>query len=324
MGKLKKLKEWIISDALNGLLMWTPNKLHKFKERGSGFLAFAALVVVSVVWGTTWVVSKKGIMLMPALQLAGIRQLLAGSLYLLYFILKKYPLPSRSDLMPLIVLSLLNFVLSNGLSTWGIKYISAGLGSIIGAIFPLWIVLISMLVDHTKPPKMAVWGMVIGFAGICIIFYNHLADLIDPRFRFGIFLSLIATWSWAFGTIYTKKYAKVFNPYFGLGFQMLLSGLILTIVSAFDPNHLPLDAIPQTSWFAIFYLVIFGSLVGFICYLYALQHLPTEQTAIYAYINPVVALLTGWLVLDESVNLTIFSGCLVTILGVFLVNRSFR
>lgn len=233
-------------------------------------------------------------------------------------------MPSREEFIPLIVLSILNFVMSNGFSTWGLKYISAGLGSIMGAIFPLWIVVIGLFTESTRPPKKAIAGLIIGFGGICVIFYDHLVDFINPDFRFGIFLSLIATWTWAFGTIYTKSHAKIFNPYFGLGFQMVLSGIILSSVSFFDPGFTPISEIPQSTWFAIFYLVIFGSLIGFMCYLYALQHLPTEQTTIYAYVNPIIALLSGWLILDEPLNPVIIGGCFITLAGIFLVNSSYK
>lgn len=321
MSKLKKVRKWIVTDTLNGLLLFTPRKI---KQKGPDFLALLALAMVSFVWGTTWVVSKQGVAHMSALQMAGIRQIIGGSCYLLYFILKKYPLPSKSDFFPLVILSLLNFVLSNGLSTWGVKYISAGLASLIGAIFPLWIVIIGLVSNKVKPPKMAISGVLLGFSGICVIFYNHLGDFVNPDFRFGLILSLIATWSWAFGTIFTKKHAKVFNPYFGLGFQMLLAGLILTFVSGLDSAYVPISDIPAISWFAIFYLVIFGSVIGFICYLYALQHLPTEQTSIYAYINPIVALFMGWIFLGETLSITIFLGGAITLIGIFLVNRSFE
>lgn len=320
MSKLKKIRKWVITDAVNGLLLFTPKKI---KQKGPDFLALFALAVVSIVWGTTWVVSKKGVEFIPALQMAGLRQIIGGSLYLGYFIIRKYPMPGKADFVPLIVLSFLNFVMSNGLSTWGLKYISSGLGSIMGAIFPLWIVVIGLITEKSAPPKKAIFGLFIGFSGICVIFYDHLADFFNPEFRFGIFLSLIATWTWAFGTIYTKSHAKIFNPYFGLGFQMVLSGITLSTISYFDPAHTPIADIPQATWFAIFYLVIFGSLIGFMCYLYALQHLPTEQTTIYAYINPIVALLSGWLILGESLNSLIVTGCVITLFGIYLVNSSF-
>lgn len=320
LSKLKKLRSILITEPLNGISAFTPKQI---RNKGNTYKAVLALIIISIIWGTTWVVSKQGVMHMPALEMAALRQLLGGGCYLIYFLSKGYSLPTKSQIMPLVVLSILNFVLSNGLSTWGVKYISAGLGSIIGAIFPLWIVLIGMFTTKIRPANRTIIGILLGFVGVCIIFYEYLADFLDPDFRFGIFLSLIATWSWAFGTIYTKRHAKVFNPYFGLGFQMFLSGIILFGISLFDPNFLSISEIPGISWFAIIYLTVFGSIIGFICYLYALQHLPTEQASIYAYINPIVALLTGALVLGESLSIVIVFGGIITIFGVYLVNTSF-
>jgi drug/metabolite transporter (DMT)-like permease len=315
------VKNWIISDALNGLLLYIPNKIN---EKSKDFKAFFALGIVSLVWGTTWVVSRQGVTGMPALEMAGIRQILGGLCYLTYFYVKKFPLPSPSQYIPLVVLAFLNFFLSNGLSTWGVKYISSGLAAIIGAIFPIWIVVIGLCIEKNLPPRMAIIGLITGFGGICIIFYNHLSSFIQPDFSFGILVSLIATISWAFGTIYTKKHAKIFNAYFGLGFQMLLSGIVLLVVSSLDASFMPFSEIPKVSWYAIFYLVIFGSVIGFGCYLYALQRLPTEVTATYAYINPIVALIAGWFLLHESINLFTITGCLITISGIYIINKSYK
>ncbi len=214
-------------------------------------------------------------------------------------------------------------MLSNGLSTWGVKYISAGLGSIIGAIFPLWLVFIGLFKSQKIPAK-AILGIIIGFAGICVIFYEHLEDFLNPDFTFGIILSLIATWAWAFGTLYTKQQAASFNPYFSLGLQMMISGVVLYSVSGAVGISIPVKDIPWQSWAAISYLVIFGSVISFIAYLYALQRLPTEQASIYAYINPIVAVLFGALIFNEKLTLFIAIGGLITLLGVYLVNQVYR
>jgi drug/metabolite transporter (DMT)-like permease len=143
-------------------------------------------------------------------------------------------------------------------------------------------------------------------------------------FQFGILLSLIATWSWAFGTLYTKKNAANFNPYFSLGLQMVISSIALIVISGFTGIAIPLTSIPWQSWAAIGYLVTFGSIMTFISYIYALQRLPTGQVSIYAYINPVVAILLGWLIFSEKLTIFITIGGLITLLGVFIVNRAFK
>lgn len=309
------------AESLRRLAMFNPLTIHK---KGTRAKALFALALVCFFWGTTWIASKEGVRHMPALQLAGIRQLIAGILYVGFFLYRKSPLPKGKEWTPILVLSFLNFIMSNGLSTWGVKYISAGLGSIMGAIFPLWIVVIGMFVSKEKLPSKAIIGLLLGFSGVCVIFYEHLADFLIRDFQFGILLSLIATWTWAFATLYTKKQAASFNPYFSLGLQMVISGVTLTVFTNATGQAVPMNTIPWQSWSAIAYLILFGSIIAFICYLYALQNLPTEQASIYAYINPIVAVLCGWLIFSERITPFIVVGGLVTLLGVFLVNKAFR
>lgn len=316
----------IISDAQNNLNLAFRyisflNPL-TIRKKGTKAKAYFALAMVCFFWGTTWIASREGVQYMPAVELAGIRQFLGGLCYVIFFLFKKADLPRGKEWGPILVLSFLNFMLSNALSTWGVQYISAGLGSIIGAIFPLWLVIIGMFGSRTKLKPKTVWGLLLGFTGICVIFYEHLHDFLNPEFRFGIFLSLASTWSWAFGTLYTKQQAANFNPYFSLGLQMLISGTVLFIGSNLTNNAIPVNAIPWQSWVAIVYLVIFGSVLSFIAYLYALQNLPTEQASLYAYINPIVAVLLGALIFGEILTGFIIAGVLITLYGVYLVNKN--
>lgn len=314
------------SDALNGIAAFSRNAAglnpFTFKQRATRSKAIFALAVVCFLWGTTWVASKEGVRHMPALQLAGIRQSVAGLAYILFFLVKGAKLPRGKEWWPVLILSFLNFMLSNGLSTWGVKYISAGLGSIIGAIFPLWLVLIAYVGGKSTLNKKAMLGLALGFTGICVIFYGHLHDFLVPEFRFGIFLSLVSTWSWAFGTLYTKQHALAFNPYFSLGLQMVISGITLYLISIATHSNVALTAIPWQSWAAISYLVVFSSIITFAAYLYALQNLPTEQVSIYAYVNPVVAFLTGAAIFGDEITMAIAVGVLITLVGVYQVNKA--
>jgi drug/metabolite transporter (DMT)-like permease len=315
-----------VSDALNGVVALTRQAIvlnpFTWKEQGTKRKAYLALGIVCFFWGTTWVASKEGVRHMPGLQLAAIRQTIAGLIYVAFFVVKRVPFPNRREWLPILVLSFLNFMLSNGLSTWGVKYISAGLGSIIGAIFPLWLVLIGFFGNRSGVRQKTVSGLMFGFTGICVIFFGHLQDFVQPEFRFGILLSLISTWSWAFGTLYTKEHALRFNPYFGLGLQMLISGPILYAISAVSLSTIALAAIPWQSWVAIVYLVLISSVLTFAAYLYALQHLPTEQVSLYAYINPVIAFLIGAVLFGEKLTIAIIVGVVITLYGVYRVNRA--
>jgi drug/metabolite transporter (DMT)-like permease len=311
------------TDALKSLSALNPLTIRK---KGTRPKAIFALIVVCILWGTTWLASKQGVKFIPdAIQMAGIRQLLGGICYVGFFLYKKMPLPKGKEWIPILVLSFLNFMISNGLSTLALQYkITAGLGAIIGAIFPLWLVVIGLFVSKTRMPVLAIIGLILGFGGVCIIFYDHLNEFLDSKFQFGILLSVTATWTWAIATLYTKRQAVNFNPYFGLGLQMIISGIVLYSFSTVSGRAVALTAIPWQSWAAIAYLVIFGSLIAFVCYLYALQNLPTEQASIYAYINPIVAVVLGSIVFDEKLTIYLAIGGLVTLLGVYLVNKAYK
>lgn len=286
-------------------------------------LPILALCWVSFFWGTTWIASKEGVKHMPALQLVAIRQFLGGFLYISFFLFKKAPWPKGKQWKTIIILSILNFVLSNGLSTWGVKYISSGLGAIIGAIVPLWIVIITFFRGE-RLSRLSVIGLIISFSGVCVIFYDHLSDFLIPNFRFGIIISIISTLTWAFGTLYTKKKAATFNPYFSLGLQMFISSILIFAYNGATGTSVSLSAIPAISWWSIAYLVIVGSILTFIAFIYALQNLPAEISTVYSYINPIVAVILGALIFSETLNAAIAIGGGVTLSGLYLVNYSLR
>jgi drug/metabolite transporter (DMT)-like permease len=286
-------------------------------------LPILALCWVSFFWGTTWLASKEGVKHMPALQLAAIRQFIGGFLYISFFLFKKTTWPKGKQWKTILILSLLNFVCSNGLSTWGVKYISSGLGAIIGAMVPLWIVFISFFRGE-RITRLAVLGILICFGGVCVIFYEHLLDFIQPDFQFGIALSIMATITWAFGTLYTKKKAASFNPYFSLGLQMFISSIFLFAFVGATGTSIPISEIPINSWLSIAYLVIIGSVLTFIAFIYALQRLPTELSSVYAYVNPIVAVLLGSFIFGEPLTTAIIFGGSVTLIGLYLINYAMR
>lgn len=285
--------------------------------------AYLVLLWVCIGWGSTWVVSKIGVTNMPALQMAAMRQFLGGILLCAFFFAKKVPLPTKNQWPMIFLLALLNFVLSNGLSTWGVKFISPGLGAILGAIFPLWLVIIYFFRGR-RVKTIAIVGMLVGFAGVCIIFYDHLKDFGNSDFKFGILLSVIATITWAFGAMYTQENVFGFNPYFGLGIQMFLSGIVLFCISYFSGQFMPFSNIPGDAWWSIAYLVIMGSVFTFSAYIYVLKHLPMEIASIYAYMNPVFAIIIGHFIFPDKITVNLIIGGIITLGGVYLVNRSIR
>jgi drug/metabolite transporter (DMT)-like permease len=300
------------------------NIINATKQRAGNIgLPILALCWVSFFWGTTWLATKEGVKAMPALQMAGLRLLIGGCLYMLFFLYKKVPWPRGRQWWPILVLAFLNFVLSNGMVTLGLKYINSGLGAIIGAVFPLWVVIFSAIKGE-RLPMQAIAGILLGFGGVCIIFSDHLQDFFNADFRLGIIFSVAGGISWALGSMYTQKKAADFNPYFSLGFQMLISGIVLSGIAQLDGKAIAYTAIPVNAWWPILYLVVIGSVLTFAAYIYTLQRLPMALASVYAYINPIVAVLLGAFILNEPLNGYIAVGGAVTIGGVYLVNYAMR
>ena len=203
--------------------------------------AVLAVALISFFWGTTWLVAKKGVQYIPALQLSGIRQLVAGTVFIIFFFLKGYKLPSREQFIQFIWMSFLMFVISNGFTTWSVKFIPSGLGAVIGALSPIWIALFStVLFKETRLNGITITGLIMGIGGVCVIFYDYLDDLLNPSFYPGIILGVIASMTWAFGTIYTVRHSRNLNPYYSLGWQMFLSGIILIAIAFFTGQYKPI------------------------------------------------------------------------------------
>ena len=284
--------------------------------------AYLALGVVCIVWGVSWVGTKEAVRYMPPIQMVGIRQMLAGLAYVIYFMIRGDQWPKRKEWYPIIFLSVLNFMISNVFATIGVKLTTAGLSAIIGAIFPLWLVIILAFRGKNRIPPLAWTGILVGFSGVCIVFYEHLRDLFNLSFLGGILLGLIASLSWAYGTIYTKEFASNFNPYHSIGWQMLISGITVSLIAQASGEVIPVRDIKLYTWMSILFLVVVSSIIAFLAYLYALQKLPTGLVSVYAYINPIVAVLSGSLFTGEPFTILIITGSLITLTGVYIVNRA--
>ena len=287
---------------------------------------YFALLATSTIWGTTWVASKIGVSEIPALQIAYIRQFFAGIIFVSFFLFyKKTPLPTVKQFIWLFIMAIIMFVSANGLSTWGIKFIPAGLGSLIGALYPLSVVVIERLFFKSKKITAITFvGFFLGISGIAIVSYENAFNHVGPSFLFGIFLSIIAMLSWSVGTIFIARNKVDINPYFGVGWQMLISSIILFAVAETTQPTVGIAQISTKVWGIIVFLVLFGSLIAFIAFIYSTKVLPTAIASLYAYINPFVAMVTAHFVINEKISINILWGSMVTLVGVFLVNYSIK
>ena len=287
--------------------------------------AYLALTVTSLVWGTTWVASKMGVSHMPAFELASIRQLLWGSIYVSFFLLRGEGLPTKKQFLWLIPMAFLMFVSSNGIATYGLQFITSGLDSLIAALYPLSVVLIERFYFKAiKITAQTMIGLLLGLLGIAFIFYKDSLLVHGSHYALGVGLSLFAMITWSVGSIIISRNKINMNAYYSIGWQMLISAVTMGLFTLFTGNYIPLHEIPAISWGVIIYMVIGGSVFAFIAFIYSMKHLNPAIASLYAYINPIVAIWVGSLLLNEELSFSSIIGTLCTLIGVYLVNRSLK
>ncbi len=288
--------------------------------------AYIALTATSIIWGTTWVASKIGVQKTPALEMASIRQFVGGSMYLIFFIFfKKLPLPSLKQLWWLGFMGILMFVSANGLATLALKYISSGLAALIAALYPLCVVMIEMLFyGNQKITRLTYTGILLGLAGIALVFYDNAFHNHSEGYVWGILLSLVATITWSIATIFISRKKADINPYYAIGWQMITGSFFLLLMALFTGDYIPIASIPWQTWGALAYLILAGSIFTFVAFIYSMKHLEPAIASLYAYINPIVAILVGSLVVNEALTMNILIGSVITLFGVYLVNKSMK
>lgn len=222
-------------------------------------------------------------------------------------------------------MSVLMFVISNGFSVLSVVYMPSGLGAVVGAISPIWVVIFSFfLFKKIQFKPKTIFGIVLGFLGVLLAFFEFVEHIMYTDFSLGILFGVISSMTWALATLLTVMQAKDMDPYFSLGWQMFMSGVILNLVSYLSGNFVTYADVPTEAWLSIAYLILIGSVIAFGAYIYALKHLPATQVSIHSYVNPIVAVLLGDWLMHEKLTIYIIAGTIVTLIGVYLVNNSFK
>lgn len=287
--------------------------------------AYIALCITSTVWGTSWIASRMAVQHAPALEVATIRQFIAGSIFTGFFLLKGEKLPKLKQMKWMAGMSILLFVSANGLATLGVKYISSGLAALIAALYPLSVVIIERIFYHNnKITGFTFLGILLGLSGIGLVFYENAFHHQQAGYWIGIGFSVVAMLSWSVGTIFIARKKMNINPYYATGFQMLCGSFMLAIMTLISGDAVPLTAIPAQTYLAIAYLVVMGSVLAYVAFIYTMKHLEPSIASLYAYINPIVAILIGSVMVKEVLTLNIVFGAIITLIGVYIVNQSLK
>lgn len=291
-----------------------------FLMKNENFKAYLAWISVCIVWGTTYLAIRVGATNLPPMLFAGLRFLAAFLLFFAYLKIKGYPMPKKKDLLPIAVVGLALLGVANSMVVVASQWIPSGVVALFMTTIPLWAVAIESLIpDGIRFNYKILLGVLLGFFGAFLIFRSDLQFTMDDHYVIGLFCLLIAVISWAGGSIFSK-YKKIESPpLVAATFQMLFAGLAQTLAGVLLGEHHVFAFHNWESFAAYMYLVVVGSLLGYASYIYAIQHLPVSFVTTYAYINPVIALFLGWLMLNEELNVLIGVSAIIILLGVALV-----
>lgn len=288
-------------------------------------LAYIALAAICIIWGTTYLVLRVGVMHIPPFLFVGIRQVVAGALLIAFLLItKKVKIPGLRYLYHQAVAGFFLITFGNGLVAWAEMEIPSGIAAVICSMVPVIVILINLMGSKEERPNIPIIvGTALGFLGIAMIFGEDLNELTKPGYLFGILLIFIAVVSWAGGSVWIKKHNQQTNLFLNAGLQMFFGGLWSLIISV------SFEDVTGFQWsteaiYALIYLTLIGSLVAYSCYSYALRKLPMTIVSLYAYINPIVAVILGWVILDEKLNPTMVIAMLLTVAGIYIVNRGYQ
>lgn len=283
---------------------------------------YGALVALCFLWGTTYLGIRIGVQHFPPFLFSGLRFVISGLLILAWFTLKKETIwPDKKELLHIFISGAFIFIGGNLFLVLAEQTVPSGLAALVNTAFPLWIVIITRLWNPVeKTPLLAIIGILIGFAGQWLIFYEQLFLLQNSAYFIGLIILVLGVINGSIGSIYMKKHPVKVSPVLNGGLQMFLAGIITTIIGTFR-GEWPLLNSEAEGWWAMIYLIIAGSILGYSLFVYAMYNLPATMVSVYAYINPIVALGLGYLLLKEPISQRTIYAMVVTLAGVFIVNR---
>lgn len=285
------------------------------------FKAYLAWGSISIIWGTTFLAIRVGVEQLPPMLFAGTRWIIAGTTFFIFLKWRCYALPSKKDFIKLSIVGTAMLGFSNGLIVTAEQWIPSGLTALLLATIPLWATATESFLPNSPKNGIKVYGgLLLGFAGVVLIFSGKLEFALNGHYLTGLLLIFLSIISWIFGTLYTKYKPTKVHPFMGASIQMIVAGILQTSLGMIL-GELPRFIFTKSSLIAFIYLILVASILGFGSYMYALSKLPVSFVMTHAYINPIIALFLGWLFLDEVISIEMVIAAIIILIAVFLVKR---
>ena len=287
-------------------------------------LALVAWMAVCIIWGTTYLGIRITLETMPPAVMASLRWLIAAAILVLYLRLKREPLPPVSGWSSIAVLGFLLLFVGNGGVVYAEQWVSSGLAAVLVATAPFWMAGVeAFFVGGERLTGRTVAGLLIGFSGILVLVWPELSLKSDDsrNFLLGVALLQVASLGWSLGSAYSRRAPRHDHVLGTTALQMLAGGCFLGLLGLVRGEWSHLAFSTRTSA-ALLYLATIGAIGGFVAYTYALRHLPISLVSLYAYINPIIAVALGVLLLGEPFNRRIAAAALLVLLGVAVVRST--
>jgi drug/metabolite transporter (DMT)-like permease len=284
-----------------------------------------ALATVYVIWGSTYLAIAIAIETLPPFWMAGVRFVVAGALLYGFSRWRGAPRPTLPHWRSAALIGGLLLLGGNGGVVWAEQRVSSGIAALLVSMVPLWMVLFRWMQPGGERPTKQVWaGITLGFIGLMLLVRpgsDGSGGGIDKIDLLGVAALVFACISWAWGSIYSRRVPLPDSPFLVTGMEMLCGGALLLLVGALagESAQLDLAAVSGRSALALLYLITFGALAGFTAYIWLLKVANPVLVSTYAYVNPIVAVFLGWLILGEPITARTLIAAAVIVAGVVLI-----
>jgi drug/metabolite transporter (DMT)-like permease len=285
------------------------------------FWAYAALISVCFFWGTTYLGIRIALESLPPMTLVSLRYIASGSILLAACLWRRMALPDGKELWRTARNGVMILGVGNGCLALAETWIASGLAALIITVSPFWMIGLNALIPPREPVRGATLaGMIVGLGGAALLVGpGALAGGAEgTALAKGFWILMLGCFSWSFGSLVQRKQRSAANPILSAAIQQLAAGVAVAPLAWFSGGAIHWT--PRGAW-ALVYLIVFGSLVGYTSYIYALKHLPVALVSVHNYLNPVVAVVLGWLFYREPFGPREAVAMAIIFFGVALVKR---
>ncbi len=280
-----------------------------------------SFTAIYIIWGSTYLFIKLALQSFPPFILAGIRFLIASLLIFAYvFARRRWIGLQWSQVRNSMIAGTLFLAIGNGAACWALQYLDTGFAALLIASQPLLLLIMLRTLEKQMITLRSALGVILGMTGVyLLVSQNELVSHANHWLAVGIlFISLL---SWGYASIFVGKAVMPKDHFFNTGIQMFVGGIFLVLSSfVFGERPHELSEVSSLSWLSIGYLVVFGSIIAFTAFNFLLKHVSPEKVATSTYVNPVVAMILGWLILDEHITGQSIFAAAILFLGVFFIN----